>query len=717
MTVRKVDAVGKLTGEIRFLDDYKPANMLHGCIVFSRFHHGAVQRIEYPSGYNLDDFVVVGAADIPGKNLVPEPECDQPFLEDGEVLHFGQPVLGAAHEDREVLKSFADGIQISFRKLPAIVDPEDALSCRKQRFGKEIAIHFQDRDTSQQTDREAARVAGVYCTSHQEQAYLEPQGMIAHFHAETNQMHVLGTMQCPYYVKDAVESIMGEAITEAVVEVPEGIGGGFGGKEDFPNVVAGIASLLAFKARRPVKIVLDRIDDVLITTKRHPARVEIESYSNRKTGRIEKLSVDYRLDAGAYQTLSPVVLSRGVLHAAGGYDWKDAVITGHLHRSNTPPNGAFRGFGAPQVFFAVESHLDEIAHSLGQDPYELRRRNVLRSGSRFPTTQRVDEDGLFDCMERVVEISDYLRKRKDFTAYNGVHPEKRGIGLSLCFHGAGFTGNGEKGLESEVKIRINRDGGVYIYVSSVDMGQGAYTSLAQIVSDRLNHPLNLTSVRVPNTEFTPDSGPTVASRTIYVVGCILEELCAVILKELKCGNLSEFINRHPGMFPREFLRRYRSPAGEMFDETCCRGPAYRAYSWMATVSEVVYHPDTYTVEPVKIWVVLDAGRLVNRSIAEGQVEGGIVQAVGYALTEFCYKRDYGRISGFTDYALPMSLDIPEIVVEFLNTDSQQAKGLGEIPMNGPAPAIRNALYQATGVFINRIPLTPETIMMHLRGRV
>ena len=162
--------------------------------------------------------------------------------------------------------------------------------------------------------------------------------------------------------------------------------------------------------------------------------------------------------------------------------------------------------------------------------------------------------------------------------------------------------------------------------------------------------------------------------------------------------------------------RFIPPADEGFDEERYRGPAYRAYSWMATVSEIVYHPATYTIEPKRIWNVIDAGRLINRAVAEGQAEGGVIQALGYALTELCYRKGFGRIQGFTDYALPMSLDIPEIDIEFLFDDSREAKGLGEIPMNCPAASIRNALHDATGAFINRIPLTPEVVMQHMTGR-
>jgi xanthine dehydrogenase molybdopterin-binding subunit B len=201
-------------------------------------------------------------------------------------------------------------------------------------------------------------------------------------------MHMVGSMQCPYFVKEAVEAIMGPAAAHVRVEAAEGIGGAFGGKEDFPNVLAGAAALLAWRSGRPVKFVLERGDDLLMTTKRHPSRVTIESWTDCETGRLMKLDIDYRLDAGACQTLSPVVLARGVLHAGGCYACPDVRVRGRLYRSDTPPNGAFRGFGAPQAEFAIEAHMEDITAALGVGPASFRRVNLLRMGDRFPPPNR-----------------------------------------------------------------------------------------------------------------------------------------------------------------------------------------------------------------------------------------------------------------------------------------------------------------------------------------
>jgi CO/xanthine dehydrogenase Mo-binding subunit len=708
--VRKFDAHPKLDGSWKFLDDYSYKGMIHGQLLYSICHHGIIKKIHFPDGYNLSEFTMVSTKDIPGKNIVPEPECDQPYMASKEVTHFGQVIMGITHPYRDTLRNFIKQIKVEYEELTAIIDVKECLENENNSFGKEIII---DHRKNVKTEKDWVRTHSVYYTTHQEQAYLEPQGMIAIYKPEDRIMFIRGTMQCPFFVKDGVEAIMGNTIKEAIIETSEGIGGAFGGKEDFPSLLAGITALLAYKSGKPVKIVLDRADDIQITTKRHPSRVEIETYTNPKTRKIRKLKIDYRLDAGAYQTLSPVVLARGVLHSVGGYAVEDVYIRGRLFRSNTPSNGAFRGFGAPQAFFAIESHIDKIASQMKMDPYELRKHNIFKIGDEFPTTQKITENNLYECLEIVIKKSDYHKKLKEFSKFNITHKDKKGIGISIGYHGGGYTGSGEKLLNSEVKIVTGKDAIIKIFVANTDMGQGAHTTLAQMVSETLNHPLEKTIVQLPNTSKTPNSGPTVASRTIYIIGNLLRKLSKKIKNELKFKNLERFIKENQEKFPKEYRINFTPDPSVIFNDKTFQGVAYKDYSWAACVTEIYFHVDIYQIELKKIWNVLDIGKIVNPKIAEGQVEGANIQAMGYALSEFFYKKGYGRIQGFTDYALPTTFDIPEIDIEFIHTDSTTAKGLGEIPMDYPAPAIRNAFYNATGIFLDEIPLTPERILKHI----
>jgi CO/xanthine dehydrogenase Mo-binding subunit len=710
---KKFDARPKVSGFFRFLDDYYYDDLLHGQVVYSKIHHGNIKRILFPKNYDLSDFTIVQAKDIPGLNVVPEPESDQPFFPNEEVFHYGQIILAVAHEDKNMVKDFIKNIEIEYEELPAIIDIKETLENVKNSFGKEITI---DHRTEEEISYDWIHHHSVYYTPHQEQAYLETQGMIAIFKESDKTMFIRGTMQCPFFVKEAVETIMGDAVKETIVETSEGIGGAFGGKEDFPSLLAGITALLSYKSKKPVKIVLDRSDDISITTKRHPSRIEIHSYTEPGTKKIKKLDIDYRLDSGFYQTLSPVVLSRGVLHASSGYAIDDVYIKGRLLQSNTPSNGAFRGFGAPQAFFAIESHIDKIAASLQMDAYDFRKLNISRLNDEFPSSQKIKEEHLLDCLERVIEWSDYKKKKDEFAAFNKNNNNKKGIGISIAYHGGGYTGNGEVVLDSKVKISVDKQANATIFVSNVDMGQGAHTTLAQLFAETINHPFEKTSVSLPNTKFCPNSGPTVASRTIYIVGGMIQKLAKKMQKELQFKTLEEYVQKNQKEFPKEFFITFEQEPDVIFDEKTYQGVGYKDYSWAACVMEIYYHANSYKIDLKKCWAVMDIGQPVNPKIAIGQAEGGILQGLGYGSTEFFYKKGFGRMHGFTDYTLPTTMDIPEMKIEFIHTDSPISKGLGEIPMNFPAPAIRNAFFNATGVFIDEIPLIPERIFNAMKNK-
>ena len=704
--ILRVDGIRKLEGKTRYVDDYSFPNMLHGAIVCSTIHKGKIIKIEYPNSFDPGEFTIVSASDIPGENIVPEPVSDGIFLTDGEIKYMGQPILCVAHKDKQILKEFMNKIEIFYDKYDkeiSCTDYKKCLNAESNAFGRAIEI---DHGKKHNVDKSWVHLKKTYYTPHQEQAYLETQAMIARYNHAERSIRILGSMQCPYFVKEAVEQVMGNAVSRVIVEVAEGVGGAFGGKEDFPNNIAGFAALLSYKSQCPVKIVLDRNQDMMITTKRHPSRIEIETYVNPETKKIKKMSIDYRLDAGCYQTLSPVVLSRGVLHASGVYACDDVYILGRLFRSNTPPNGAFRGFGAPQAFFAIESHIEDLAELTNTSPVEFRELNMLTNYDSLPSTQMIDTDPLYKCWNKLLTESDFRRKFKDFKEWNQHNKIKKGIGLSLAYHGGGYTGNGEKVLDSEVKIVLTKSEIVEVYVSNVDMGQGCSTTLAQRVAEGLGYPVEKVNVNTPDTSKTPNSGPTVASRTIYIVGKILYDLACNIRE--KIGD-PEVYYKSADSLPVEFKGKFAPDPSAVFDEDTYKGTGYRDYSWAACAVEVSYDPDQYFVKVDKIWSVLDIGKVVNPSIAEGQVAGAVMQGIGYGTTEITYKSGIGKTTGLSNYVVPIIQDMPEIHTIFVNTESKTAKGLGEIPMNYPAPAVRNALKHATGITLDEIPLLPEQI--------
>ncbi|MCR4341636.1 MAG: xanthine dehydrogenase family protein molybdopterin-binding subunit [Gemmatimonadaceae bacterium] len=688
-SVARKDGIGKATGGAKYADDITFPGMLFGRTIRSTIPRGRIRSIELD--FDRTGFTIVDYRDVPGKNAVDLMSQDQPFLVEREVRHMAEPILLLAHEDREKLA--AARVKIEYEEDTPLFDPEKSEQVFK-------SIDIVKGDVVAALARADVIVEGTYRTGHQEHIYIEPNGVIAV--PEDGGVAIHGSVQCPFYVLKALRCLLGSAHPNVRVIQTE-TGGGFGGKEEYPSMIAGHAVLLALKSGRPVKIIYDRVEDMIATTKRHPAIVRHRTGLTRD-GRLVAMDIDVLFDGGAYVTLSPTVLSRGCIHAAGPYRCDDTRIQGRAVFTNTPPNGAFRGFGAPQTEFAVEVHMERIAEQLGIDPVELRRINALRPGDRTATGQILRDDcSAHMVLEAAVKRTDFARKREQYKGTN------RTIGLSLFFHGAGFTGAGERNLKSKARLELTPNG-VRIATGSTEIGQGTRTMHAQIVTDALGIPYEDVEVAQPDTSKVADSGPTVASRTCMVVGKILEE-CAHELKE-KLGGLSpaEYYVRNG---PLTVERMYEPPDWIQWDDNTYLGDAYATYGWGCDVVELELDPDTYEARPVKVTAVQEFGRPIHPALARGQIEGGTAQGLGYALLERVVMRNGAMAnSTLTNYTIPTTLDMPEMDVVMLENPYPGgpfgAKGLGELPMDGPAPAVVNAL-RHMGLDVREIPATPELI--------
>jgi CO/xanthine dehydrogenase Mo-binding subunit len=540
----------------------------------------------------------------------------------------------------------------------------------------------------------------------------------------TDAVTVWGSMQCPYYVHAALMSLFALP-SEKVRVVQMETGGGFGGKEEYPSIIAGHAALLSWKSGRPVKMVYDRAEDMAATTKRHPSRTRHRTAVGRD-GRLLAMDIEFAIDGGAYCTLSPVVLSRGTIHAAGPYFCPNVRVRARAVATNTPPYGAFRGFGAPQSLFALERHMDRVAAAVDLAPDELRRRNFLHTGQASAVGQVMHAPmDLERLLDRALAVSDYHEKRARFARSNPDSSRKRGIGLAAFMHGAGFTGSGEDHLASEVAVEAGGDGAVRVLTANTEIGQGTNTILAQIAADALGIAFDDVSVAQPDTAAVPNSGPTVASRTCMVVGKLVESAAATMLGMLRdAGLLQERSGRDAfrtacTQYAKEFgaLRataRYRAPEGLRWDDDRYQGDAYGAYGWAVYVAEVTVDTVTCEVHVDDFVAVQEVGKVINPVLATGQIEGGVAQGIGWALYEQVAWRE-GRMANaqMTNYIMPSSVDVPPIRVFFEEMPYAHgpagAKGIGELPMDGPAPAILNAVAHATGVDPTRVPLTPEAL--------
>jgi CO/xanthine dehydrogenase Mo-binding subunit len=724
---------GKVTGQARYIDDISFPGMIYGATVRSQIPRGKIKKITFGPGIDWNDFVIVSAKDIPGKNYIALIGDDQPCLADGFVNHPEEPILLLAHADRHILSKAVAAISIEYEALPAVFTIEASEQKSPIIWGDDNTFKtylIQKGDVERIWEKADFIVEGEYFTGAQEQLYIETNGVIAEFDAEKG-VTVWGSLQCPYYVHKALMPLFN--LSEQKVRVVQTeTGGAFGGKEEYPSILAGHATLLAMKSGRPVKMIYDRSEDMVATTKRHPSRTRHRTAVSAD-GKILGGEIDFTIDGGAYATLSSVVLSRGTIHAGGPYYWPNVRIRAKAVATNAPPHGAFRGFGAPQSIFAMERHMDRIAQVVGLSPAEIRRRNFLKPGQTTTTEQTINEQiDLGKLLDRALDLADYDSKKKSFAAENGNGTQKKGIGIAAFLHGAGFTGSGERYLSSVVGVEGCADGSVRVLVSSTEFGQGTNTVLCQIAAEALGLPYQDVEIAQPDTREVPNSGPTVASRTVMVVGKLLEsaarQLKRTLIDEGLLGEVSS---------PEEFraacikyvsvngqfrsYARYEQPAGVFWDDQKYRGEAYAAFAWAVYVAEVTVDLTTYRVSVDDFVALQEVGRVLNPILAAGQIAGGVAQGVGFALYEKVEWRE-GRMQNgqMTNYIMPTSSDVPLIRVFFEELGNTHgafgAKGIGELPMDGPAPAIVNAIEDALGVPFNSIPLLPEDIFEALAAQ-
>jgi CO/xanthine dehydrogenase Mo-binding subunit len=726
LSAQRKEGLGKVTGQARYVDDITLPDMLHGATVRSRIPRGKIKKITFGPGIPWDEYVIVSAKDIPGKNYIALIENDQPCLADGVVNHPEEAILLLAHADRHALPKAVAAVSIEYDGLPPVFTIEESERQSEIIWGTDNVFKrflVQKGDVDAVWEKADHIVEGEYFTGAQEQLYIETNGMIAVFDAKKG-VTVWGSLQCPFYVHKALMALF-NLPEDKIRVVQTETGGGFGGKEEYPSMIAAHAALLAMKSGQPVKIIYDRLEDMAATTKRHPSRTRHRTAVS-KDGKILGGEIDLTIDGGAYETLSPVVLSRGTIHAGGPYYWPSVRIRGKAVATTAPPHGAFRGFGAPQSLFAMERHMDRIAQVLGLTPVEIRRRNFLKQGQTTTTEQIVrDPIDLEKLFRRALELADYDAKKKRFAYENERGPKKKGMGVAAFLHGAGFTGSGERYLSSVVGVEGRADGGVRVVVSSTEIGQGTNTVLCQIAAETLCLPYEDVEIAQPDTMDVPNSGPTVASRTAMVVGKLVESAARGLEQTLVgSGMLAE---RHTAEEFRAACRnyvaargtfrslaRYEPPSDVFWDDEHYRGEAYATFAWAVYVAEVTVDLTTYGVTVDDFVALQEVGKVLNPVLARGQITGGVAQGIGFALYEKVEWRD-GRMqnSQMTNYIMPTSADLPPIRVFFEELGNAHgaygAKGIGELPMDGPAPAVVNAIEDALGVAFDSIPLLPENI--------
>jgi len=731
--VPRVDGMAKVTGQAVYVDDVRPTpGELFGATVRSPVARGKLRGVTLDPAFDWSDVTVVRASDL-AVNEVLSISAEQPILASDRILHAYEPIVLLACADKQKLSRAMLAVKLDIEPLAPVLDVEASLAKQDVIWGEDNVLKrvcitkgradVADEHASVRAMDEAIAacdvvVHGTYATHHQEQLYIEPQGVIAHW--DEAGVHIIGSLQCPYYVHKALVHAFG--LPKDRVHVTQAVtGGGFGGKEEYPSVIALHAALLAKHSGRHVRMIYDRKEDIEATTKRHPAMCEITTGSDAD-GTLRALKVRILMDGGAYMTLSPVVLSRGALHASGVYRWQDVRIDAYAVATNTPPNGAFRGFGAPQTIWAIERHLDQVARKTGKDPVELKRQNMLREGDITATGQVLRGSvGVAECVEKALEASGYREKRLAGPVTRG--RTVRGVGASVFMHGAGFTGAGEAMLKGRVAADLLPGGRLRIRTASTDIGQGTETVFRQIAADAAGIDISAVDVAIPSTTHVPDSGPTVASRTVMVVGSIVERAARDVAARVRAEQ-----DKDGGDFPRAADRllareksvtalvQYSHPEWVKWDDKTYKGDAYPVFGYACDVAEVEVDVDTLEVTVLGFWSATDLGKAIHPVMSKGQIEGGSLQAIGWALWENVVWKD-GRILNprMTNYIIPTALDAPPFHVDIVEAPYAYgpgggAKGLGELPMDGGAPAIAAAIEHATGIVATALPLLPERLL-------
>ena len=753
------DAQEKIAGAAQYLDDIASPGALHAAFLQSPLAHARIVSCDTSAAEaHPGVHAVLTGKDLPrlGGGAVK----DMPFLAIGKVRYVGEPVAVVAADSPAIAQAAAQLIEVEYDELPAVLSMEDALADGAplvhddiDAYEKAHGVEFSGNVLSYQEmiegDVDAAWagcdlvVENEFTTQAQYHHALEPTGALAEFDA-AGKVTIWSTTQSVFRVQAEIAQLLDMPMSKVRAISPR-IGGTFGGKGGAH--LQPVAVELARRTHRPVKVVLPRSDDFMMMLRRHPAKIRVKTGAT-KDGTVLAREVEILLDGGAYCNESPAVLGFALLMARGPYTIPNVRVTGRAVYTNKLRSGGFRGFGNPQSTFAGESQLDEIAAGLGIDPFEIRIKNAMRAGDKWMGGQTVEACGLIECIEKIRDASRGRPRSTDVPA-GKTGGKKRGLGIACLAHVCGF-------LSTSANVRLLEDGSVTVSTGAVDCGQGADIALAQICAGSLGLDIAHVNYVNPDTDASPYNWGTSGSRVTYMVGRavvaaseeVKERIFEHAAEMLECA--PEDLELRPGGYvgiagvpERQLSFKAISGRahwaiggpimgqnslmydGERFDpkRALIRGFPFASigtYVFGAQAVEVEVDEATGQITLVEAWCAHDVGRAINPLTVEGQIQGGFVQGVGYALTEELVWDDGSLINPtMMDYKAPGSMDVPfainPIIVEHPEPSGPfGAKAIGEPGLIGAAPAIANAIADATGIRLRALPMTAERMLRAAR---
>ncbi len=751
--MKNIDSRGHVRGESIYLDDIPVlVGTLHGEVFDAPCAHGIIRKIDYSRAEKFPGVVgILTYKNIPGENQIGGIIPDEPLFAEKEIHFWGQPIALIVAETETIARAAKHLIKIDIDKLPVIVDPREA------RAKNSLIIPprtFKIGDVGKAWEKCEYIVEGTADSEGQEHLYIETQGAYA-YESENGSIRISSSTQGPTAVQRTTAKVLGVAMHKIEVDVIR-LGGGFGGKEDQATSWAVMAALGVYVLKKPVKIVLHRQDDMRMTGKRHPYRSDFK-IGLSKDLRILAYEATFHQNAGAAADLSPSVMERTLFHATNSYFVPNATVTAYSCRTNLPPNTAFRGFGGPQGMFVIEAAIAKAANCVGVSAREIQENNLLKDGDEFPYGQIVDHAEAKPAWSRAKEhykIDVIENEVKLFNASNK-HVKKGMALMPICF-GISFTNtmmNSARAL-----AHIYQDGSIGISTGAVEMGQGVNTKMVQVAATVFSINPDRIKVETTNTTRVANTSPSAASSTADLNGKALQQACEGLLERLKLtaaqvlgakgkdialrdecifhkGQKTELTWTH--LVRSAFMNRvsltenahYATPVIH-FDKTKEKGHpfAYHVYGTSIIVVTVDCLRGTYQIDSVKI--VHDYGKTMNEMVDLGQIEGGVVQGIGWMTIEELLFNEEGRLlsNALSTYKVPDIYSVPkEIAVLPLDTAGHDAaihksKAVGEPPLMyglGAYFAIQNAVKAFNPAYQLKFhaPFTPEKVLMGLYERV
>ena len=746
--IKRVDAYEKVTGKAKFGADLFFPNMLYGKVLRSKYPHARIVKINIKKALACPGVkAIIRAEDIPNNEFGVIVQ-NQQVLARKQVLYIGDGIAVAAAETKEAAGKALELIEVEYEELPGIFNPEEAEKKDAPLIHSELennqVVHHRLRkgDTEKGFTRAEVILEREYTTQFVEHSYIETEVVVAVPYEGNSLVTIYGSIQNPFSCRNAVASVLKVPLNRVRI-IQNHMGGSFGGKDEVMFSMAARAAVLALKTNRTVKMVNTRDESILESYKRHPYKMKYKVGAT-KEGKLVAMEIKCVADSGAYACQTPFVTWRSVVQATGPYEVPHVKTDTYGYYTNNVYTGAMRGFGSPQIIFAQESLMDELAEELKMTPMELRLRNIYHNNSVTASGQKLDNHqvSLEEVISKAVESSNYKEK---YRKYSKPQPgdKKRGIGMAISFRGCSL--GAEAADAAGAIVAIQHDGSILISSGLAENGAGLKTVFTQITAEELGVDIERINYMEVDTSVSPESGATVASRGTMLGGNAVknaahqlkETLVEIVAAEFKVV-ADNIIFKNENLYDKDKNRKiisfdeavnlanqkriflsaygwYKAP-DISWNEEVGQGKPYFTYVYGCQVAEVEVDTATGQIEVLKMTAAHDVGKAINPACLKGQIYGGVMMGLGYGIMEELEtEKGYIENTNFDEYLIPTIKDMPEIVPIIVENPDPNgpygAKSIGEPTLELGAVAIANAVAHATGKRIRNLPLNLERVLL------